>query len=76
MSLRDRLCKYDFKNGRTLKQVVLGVLVRIVRRADDVERAPAGEHLVQQNAQCPPVANAVKRFLFAIEESLSLASLV
>ena len=38
-----------------MEQVVLGVLVRIVGGADDVEGAPAGQHLVEQDSQRPPV---------------------
>ena len=43
------------KNCQTLEQVVLGVLVRIIRSSDDVERASPGQHLVKQDAEGPPV---------------------
>lgn len=38
-----------------LEQEVLGVLVGVVGGADDVERRPAGEHLVEQHAERPPI---------------------
>lgn len=38
-----------------LEQVVLGVLVGVLRGAGDVEGRAAGEHLVQENTEGPPV---------------------
>ena len=38
-----------------LEEIVLRILVRVVRGSDDVERRAAGQHLVEENTQSPPV---------------------
>ncbi len=39
----------------TVEEIVLGVLVGVLRGSDDVEGRPAGQHLVEQHPQRPPV---------------------